>query len=210
MRTTTDPDTRIEKGVEVFREYVGLKLHFNDPFVWHRGFKSRLGDQTLLKRKDAYMFFKVADDIPDREQRIQKFISLFKKDPRAWIGDIYEEAHVDYHKKRMAVLSALKYSFTTDIDKIVTFMEEREINVRDLLVTKDKPPYIIRYESEIPGGIKDETYALIEKAFKFCRPGSGDPLWERRGFMLSKYHYWLEIDMTFLDQQLSKLLATRA
>lgn len=207
MRTSSDPDTRLENAVQVFRDYVGLKLHFNDQFVWHRGFRSRLGRDQLIKRKDAYMFIKTAEEMPDREKRIQVFISAFKKDPKAWIGDIYEEDHQSYHKKRMAVVNSLRYSFSTDIDKIVMFMEERKIDVRGLLASKDKPPYIIRHESDIPGGVKDETYALIEKAFKFCKLGQGDPLWERRSFMYSKYHYWLNIDPEFFDQQLSKLVA---
>ena len=206
MRSAANLNPNLDGAVQTFRDYVGLKLHFNDPFIWHRGFKSRIGEEQLLKRKDAYIFVRMADEIPDREERIQKFISAFKQNPQTWVGEIFEEEQKEYHKKRMSVVNALQYSFRTDIDKIVTLMQDNQIDVRKLLVSKGDVPYLIKNESEIPGGIKDETLALIERAFKFCSTDTIDPLWQRRAFMLGKYHYWLKVKDEFLDQQLSKLV----
>ena len=207
MRSAANFNSNLDSPLQTFRDYVGLKLHFNDPFIWNRNFKSRIGEEQLLKRRDAYMFIKLSEEIPDREERIQRLISAFKKNPATWVGEVFEEDHKDFHKKRMAVVSSLQYSLRSDIDKLVTFMDEHSIDVRKLLVSKGNVPYIIKNEADIPGGIKDETLALIEKAFKFCSNDTIDPLWQRRAFMLTKYHYWLNVKDEFLDQQLSKLVA---
>ena len=207
MRTTQGSVSDLEEAVVTFRDYVGLKLHFSDNLIWRRDMKLKLGQAQLLKRKDAYVFLQMNEQEPNREDRIQRLISLFKRDKNAWSGTIFEEDNIRFHKARMSVARGLKHVVRTDIDRLVMFMDENKIDVRKLLLTDGQKPYIISHEHDILGGITDETLALINRGFKFCDQETIDPLWEERAFMLNKYGYCIEVDSEFLKQQFNKLIA---
>jgi hypothetical protein len=86
-------------------------------------------------------------------------------------------------------------------------MQEQKIGIKQLFASDDQSPLIIRNQSDIIGGIKDETLALLERAFRFCRRSpTTDMLWERRSFMLTKYQYLVNIDADQYRQQLDKLI----
>ena len=167
-----------------------------------------LGEEQLLKRRDAFYFMQLAEQ-HDREKIIQMFVSMFKRKRDSWIGEVLEEENVEYHKKRMSVINSLKYVVRTDIERLVLFMNERQIDVRTLLLSDGQSPYIVTHQTDIIGGITDETLALIERAFKFCRQPTMDPLWEERKFMLGKYSSWIEVDGEFLKQQLNRLVEAK-
>jgi len=168
----------------------------------------KLGEDQLLKRKDAFYFMQLAEQ-HDRETIIQMLVSMFKRKREAWIGEILEEENVAYHKSRMAIIKSLKHVVRMDIERIVLFMEEHKVDVRRLLLSDGQTPYIVTHQSDIIGGVTDETLALIEKAFKFCSHESIDPLWEERRFMLTKYASWIEVDGVFLKQQLNRLVEAK-
>ncbi len=191
--------------LRTFQDYVGLKLHFNGELNWKRHMVLSLKEEQLLKRKDAYYFIQLAEQ-HDREAIIQMLVSMFKRKRESWIGEILEEENVAHHKKRMAVVNSLKYVVRMDIERLVLFMEEREINVRKLLMSDGQSPYIVTHQSDIIGGVTDETLALIDRGFKFCSQPTIDPLWEERKFMLGKYGSWLDVDSEFLKQQLNRLV----
>lgn len=207
MRATQSSESNLSDAVRTFQDYVGIKLHFNDHMIWKRDTVLRLKEEQLLKRKDAYIFLRLNEQVPEREDRIQRLISMFKKNKSAWSGSIFEEEYVLHHKRRMSVISAIKHAFRTDIDRLVMFMEESKIDVRKLLLSDGQKPYIISHEHEILGGITDETLALINRGFKFCNQETIDPLWEERSFMLNKYGYCIDVDISFLKQQYNKLTA---
>lgn len=206
MRSTTKLDTNLEDAVNAFQDYVGLKLHFTEDLVWKKDMRLKLKQEQLLKRKDAYVFLKFVEEVPDRNERQQRLISMFKYNPSAWSGSIFEEETLVRHKARMNVISAIKHVVRTDTDRLVMFMEERKINVRTLLLNDGQSPYIVQHGSDILGGVTDETLALIDRGFKFTKQETFDPLWEERSFMLHKYGYCIDVDGEFLKQQFNKLV----
>ena len=206
MRSTTKLDTNLDDAVTAFQDYVGLKLHFNEDLVWKKDMRLKLKQEQLLKRKDAYVFLKFVEEVPDRNERQQRLITMFKNNRSAWSGAIFEDETLALHKKRMSVVSAIKHVVRTDINRLVMFMEERKINVRTLLLNDGQSPYIVHHGSDILGGVTDETLALIDRGFKFTKQETFDPLWEERSFMLHKYGYCIEVDGEFLKQQFNKLV----
>lgn len=206
MRTGTDSDAVLR----TLQDYVGLKLHFTGDLVFRRDMKFRFDESTLMKRKDAFMFYAMVDKEPDREVRLQRLISGFKMNPKMWIGEIEDMELKEYHKQRMRIIGALKYSFRTDVERIVRYMEENKVGVRELLrADNGMAPHIITHMDEIDGGVTDETLSLLDKAFKYTKFDASDPLWEDKRFMISKYHYWLDIEGEFLKQQLSKIIEAK-
>jgi hypothetical protein len=191
-----------------FRDYIGLKVHFSEDMIWNRNMGKRLSEETLMSRKDYQFFQRLSYQIPDREERIQYFISCFLNDPDAWIGEMLDQEKMHAHKQRMRVVNALDYHFRSDVDNIVNFMYERKINVRELLLTDGQAPLIIREWPNILGGVTEETLALLDTGFKYCAQESSDPLWRQKSFLIAKYKYLLQLDnINLLKVQYQKLAA---
>lgn len=208
MYPEANQNSFLSEPLRLFQDYVGLKLHFGGELIWKKSMVLRIGEDQLLKRKDAYCFFQLSEQY-DRETVIQMLISLFVRKRTAWIGEIFEEESVAFHKKRMAVIGSLKYAVRMDIERLVLFMAERKIDVRKLLLSDGQSPYIVTHQSDIIGGIHDETLALLNRAFKFCSQETIDPLWEERRLMLDKYSYWIDVDVEFLKHQCSMLVEAK-
>ena len=207
MRRDASSRSDLSAATAAFRNYIGLKLHFNDHIVWNRNQHSKIGQEALLKRKDAFLFMRLVDNFPKQDDQIERMVTLFKNNPSAWIGDLFTEETKELHRRRMAIVNSLSYSFTNDIDKIVDLMLQCSMSVKDLLKSKDnKVPGLIYMEPDIIGGIKDETLALLDKATGYCRQETNDPLWNQRSFILGKYKYWLHLKEGKLEEGISKLV----
>lgn len=159
-----------------------------------------------MSRKDAFVFFDLADRF-SREENIQIWISLFKQNQKGQCGNVLEEEYKEYHKDRLRIINSIKYSFRTDIERLKMFMLDNKIDVKTLLKSDGQSPYIITNESDIIGGVTDETLALLDRAFKFTEQETIDPLWDQRKFSLRKYGYLVEIDKAFYHEQLGILIS---
>lgn len=209
MCAETVQDSLLSAPVRAFQDYVGIKLHFNGDLNWHPGMTLRIKEEQLIRRNDAYVFVSLAEKY-NREQIIQMLVSMFKRKRESWIGEILEDENVAFHKSRMAVINSLKYVIRMDIERILLFMDERKINVRTLLMSDGQSPYIVTNQTDIIGGVTDETLALLDRAFKFCSQETIDPLWEEKKFTLSKYSSWIDVDSKFLKQQLNRLVEAQS
>lgn len=194
-----------------FRDYVGLKVHFNEDMIWNRNMGKRLTEETLCGRRDYQFFQRLAYQIPDREERIQYFISCFLNDPNSWIGEMLDQEKMHVHKQRMRTVNALDYHFRNDVDNIINFMYDYKISVRELLLTDGQAPRIIRELPNVIGGVTEETLALLDIGFKYCNQVSSDPLWHQKSFLIAKYKYLLKLDNpNLLKVQYQKLAAVEA
>lgn len=207
MRSRAPSDVVLSDALRAFKDYVGLKLHFNSDFIFRRDMQlSRINESALMKRKDAFMFYSLVERTEDRETRLQMLISGFRMNPKLWIGEIDDQELKVFHKNRMRVIGALKHSFRTDVDRIVRFMEEENITAKKLFRSNGQMPLIIDSLDRIDGGVTDETLSLLDKGFKFTSQNDDDPFWTDRKLSISKYHHWIEVDGDFLKQQLSRVL----
>lgn len=201
-----------EKTLQTFKDYISLKLHFSDEsFMFNQDSKmSKIDMTTLMKRKDIKFFVKLTENNRTRKERMELLISLFLKNQNAWIGEIFEDELKDFHSARLAKTKALKHTFEKDTKNILEYMTENKKTIKELLLTNNDVPDIIKNRSKIVGGISDETLALLDKAFKFCRQKTDNPLWRQRSFSIAKYKHFLEIDKDFYISVLEKLAATNA
>lgn len=207
MRSRAPSDVVLSDALRAFKDYVGLKLHFNSDFIFRRDMQlNRINETALMKRKDAFMFYSLVERTEDRETRLQMLISGFRMNPKLWIGEIDDQELKAFHKNRMRIMGALKYSFRTDVDRIVRFMEEENITAKKLFKTDGKQPLLIACLDQIDGGVTDETLSLLDKGFKFTNQTDDDPFWQERKLSISKYHHWIDVEGEFLKQQLSRVL----
>lgn len=171
----------------------------------------RLTEETLFGRKDYQFFQRLTYQIPDREERVQYFISCFLNDQNSWIGEMLDQEKMHIHKQRMRTVNALDYHFRNDVDNLINYMLDSKITVRELLLTDGQSPRIIRELPNIMGGVTDETLALLDTGFKYCKQESADPLWRQKSFLTAKYKYLLKLDNpNLLKVQYQKLAAVEA
>lgn len=192
-----------------FRDYVTLKLHFNeDGFTWHPDIGRKISPDALMKRNDSIYFEKLNQKHPDTEDRQNYLISGFVLNKDLWIGEALEKDVVNFHKQRMIRIHSLNHVFASECENIRDFMLESKRSIRDLLkLTDGDRPAIIAERSDILGGVSDETLSILDQAFDFTRQESANPVWCKTRLKLRKYKRFLEVPKTTLIHHLN-LLAT--
>ena len=191
-----------------FRDYVTLKLHFNEEsFIWHPEIGRKIGPDALMKRRDYVYFQKLNQKHPDTEDRQNYLISGFLLNKDLWIGEFLEKEVVNFHKQRMIRIHSLDHIFNSDCENLHDYMLETKSSIRDLLKLVDGDrPAIIANRNEILGGITDETLSILDQAFDYTTQESENPVWGTQRLKLRKYKRFLEVPQTTLIHHL-KLLA---
>lgn len=175
--------------MDTFKEYVGVKLHFNDKnFIYNSPKQlSRYTVDTLKKRRDSSFFIRLArrfDRSP--EDRLQFIVSQFKSDKNAWIGDFFTPSSDEIHNKRMKVINSIGYYVNKDIDDIIDKYHDRSLS--DILkVNLDRP--LIYKDMKL----NDETLIVIDELFPF-EDESYNPLWADNLMMYRKYKHFVPTD----------------
>jgi hypothetical protein len=184
-----------DDGFYVYKDYVGLKTHFNVwKFYWHSEHDYRLSEEAFAKRNDKHFFKRLYNIFPKRNDRLEFLISCFLHDKRMWIGDMFEEELRDLHRARMTKRSALVYTFRNDAENIADFMIEHDLTLKKLLLTNEQRPLILKHRHQILGGVSEETLALFDKFFGFTRQVTANPLWEEERLRYHKYNHLIEIE----------------
>lgn len=183
-----------------------MKLHFSGDLVYSQRLADalKLGQETLMKRRDSHLFRRLSQT-GTREQVLEQMISLFLKNPKAWVGTAFEETQQQFHKQRMRALSSLSYLLRKDVEKIRSHLVEKDLSIGAVFKPVDgKTPVVAT--NQIPGGIQDETLALLHRLFRFCDLESNDPLWERRRRILDKYSKCLQYDVDAIERAVCSLV----
>lgn len=182
-------------GFHVYKDYVGLKTHFNVwKFYWKSDYDYHLSESAFTKRHDKHFFERLFKIFPKRNDRLEFLISCFLHNKRMWIGDMFEEDLRDLHRARMVKRGALVYTLRNDAENISDFMTERNLTLKKLLLTDGQRPLILKYRRQILGGVSEETLALFDKFFGFTQQVTPNPLWEEERLRYHKYNHLLRIE----------------
>lgn len=185
---------------ETYREYVGVKLHFNDSkFIYQNPNQfSRLKPEQLNKRNDREWFFRLANMFNNNPQeRLEYIVTQFKENKDAWIGDFFLDAAEKRHNLRMKTIQSFDYYINKDIDDIIIKYDDRDLE-SIIKVNSDRP--VVYKEMNL----KDETLCILDKLFVF-EDNSFNPLWEHKLFMCRKYTHFLNLNNNKLSSIEEKL-----
>lgn len=176
--------------LQAFKDYVGIKLHFQGDFVWRPDMGGRLTEGTLTKRKDAHFFYSIPREYDGRQDFQEMLVSGFMWDRKFYIADRRSSELKDFHNDRMRRFASLYHTFESELDSIIEYAVDNRIRIGDLLdVTKR--PAIIADARKIRGGVSSETMAVLDHYFGFCTDArSSDPLWAEKAFLISRYKYF--------------------
>ena len=187
----------IVHGFDVYRSYLGMKLHFTKPnydFFECNG-KGRAKESTYQQRNDFYFFETLARKYTDQE--IKEFmLACFVEasDPtKVWIGDI-KSAGKDRWLVWTKRQQSLAYIVKQDLDSVVKHMEASSYSFNNLFETMGGHPPLLRLY--IKRGISLETLIIMDMVIKFMSNWDKtlvDPLWEQLSFKIKNYRPFLSI-----------------
>lgn len=182
-----------ENVVDAFRDYVGIKLHFNNKqYTFSPGGLRKLTADTVMKRKDIEQIIKFSKIFNKRDERIQYLISMFKNNPDLWIGEMGSVDLNKMHNHRMGTIMALDYNFSSDCELIKSYMKQHQVSLSEILVANNDRPLLIKCTDF--RSLNDETLAIIQKFIDYCSQETKNPMWEKKSLMIKKYSTLINVN----------------
>lgn len=185
-------DLSTDDVLNVFKMYVGLKLHFNsEKYVYDDGFgHEKINAHSMDKRKDIDMFIRVADEYHYKKDELKStMISLFKQNKEMWIGEVLQKNKQKIHKERLSVIMNLSEHIKNDISDLEYFLNVNKLSLKDVLFFKDDRPLIVKKLK-----LSDEFLALLDYYIPYLDQETENPLWKKRSYSLRKYKYLINIE----------------
>lgn len=193
---------------ETYKEYVGLKLHFNEwDFIWRPEHEYRMSTDAWVKRNDKAFFSRLSVVKPKRDERVEFLISAFMKNRQTWIGEIFDEEIEESHRVRMSHRRALMYNFRVDCENIQDHLQANGMRLVELLRVGTSQPRI--FEERVDGGVTEETLSIFDWFFNYSRQETNNLLWEENRLKICKYKYTLGLQeyASSLKSHIDTLLA---
>lgn len=192
-------------GYEIFCQYQAIKLHFNSDTYCYFKYNGHVSTKPegFEKRKDKYMFHKLARQLKDDEV-VGYFVSGFLLNPKAWIEYFLEpharETYMAWRKKR----ESLSYVFEQDIIKIVEELDKRDLGIASMFKIPDDHTFPVIWVMMNHGDIQFETITILHGLTgvldmwdkHYGKDGtSSDYIYEKTSRLIRKYEPFLGIDV---------------
>lgn len=151
-------------GYECYSLYNSLKLHFNSEkfdFFKYQG-KSRVTVNTFEKRKDKYLFHKLAKKYHD-DDMIDFLVSNMTRNHSVWVGDLLDDSSDVVYKDHIKVKQSLGYIFQNECENLFGSCEDPNV----LLKTDGQYPKLL--SKTMQGEIHAETLIILNDLLGFFR-----------------------------------------
>ena len=118
-------------GFDVFKVYLGVKLHFTTSYnyiLYEGNVNCKL--ETFTKRNDRYFFHKLSKQYGQNDI-LDFFVANFSSDSKGWIGNLLQkdgrDVYLDYKKRK----EAFAYHFRNDCLSINTDFNKHNLSFDD-------------------------------------------------------------------------------
>lgn len=196
-------------GFDVYRQYLAMKQHFsNEKFDYFQyDGKVKVNEKTYQNRADFWYFETVARKFNPKQMEQYMLATFVDSDnpSKVWIGDIKKNgpSNLANWQKRQ---QSLHYLVSQDLDKLVEYMEEHNLQFNDLFnPTKHHPPLLKLY---LKKQIYTETMIVLDIVLGYMLQWDKklrDPVWQSISFKIKKYKPFLSIER----EKYKKLLLTK-
>jgi hypothetical protein len=182
-------------GYEVFCTYQAIKLHFTTDTYCFFKYNGHVATKPegFEKRKDKYMFHKLARQLKD-EEVVGFFVAGFLMNQKAWVDYFVEpdakERYLAWRKK----IESLSYIFDQDMGKIEEAIEMREM----LKVRRDGSlPFIwtMMNQKEINFETVVILHGLTGILDLWDQHYSSDYIYQKTSKLIRKYEPFLGLDV---------------
>jgi len=196
-------------GFEAFRLYNALKTHFTSKsydFFKYNG-KTNVSQDTFLKRKDKYSFYKLSRKFSLEE--MQKFyLANFVYGDASWVGEMTGPEGEAAYKKWQKINQSLTYVFENDILGLVGNDAPEQM----LIVKDGQHPTLLR--EVMSGTISVETLCILNDIMNFFpmwdRKISDDIIWPNWRLKSEKYAPFIQYDKVKFKNILKEVVVEHA
>jgi len=178
-------------GIEVYKMYLSLKLHFtSDSFDYFKyGNAAKASPASFDKRPDKYFFVKLSRTFNEVELRDFFVANMVVRD-KVYPATLVREGAENY-SEFVRKMESLSYIFREDVGKLYNLTE----NFDELFKVKGVHPTIVK--SYLGSLITLETLTIFHKLFGFMDhlQINDDIVWKPLKNRVKKYEPFLQIDM---------------
>lgn len=197
-------------GYEVFCQYQAIKLHFTTDSYCYFKYNGKVSTTPtgFEKRKDIYMFHRLARELKD-EDVIPFMVSNFIIKDKTWTKDLLAPSAMETMRKWKEMRADLENSFDRDFTTIVEELDKENLGIHSIFsVRTGRLPVIWIMMNQ--GLIRMETIAILhgmtgmldlwDKAY------SSDYIYEKTSRLIRKYEPFLGVDVAKFKQIAQKHL----
>lgn len=195
-------------GYEIFCTYQAIKLHFTTDSYCYFKYNGRVGTKPegFEKRKDKYMFHRLARQLKDNEVK-GFFVSNFLMKQKAWTQDFLGTEATETYRNWRKKYEALSYIFDQDMGKIV-----ERIQPQLMFKVPDSGEYPVIWTMMNQHEITFETVVILHGLTGMLdlwdKHYSSDYIYEKTSKLIRKYEPFLELDVPKLKEIVKKHLTT--
>jgi len=123
----------IYEGFSAYQTYVAVRNHFKQEsydFFKYKG-KTRVGQDSFLKRNDRYFFAKLQRKLNSNEL-VGFFVANFIHDDSNWSGSLVTENSMTVYNQWMKKIQSLSYTFEQDC---LTLKEAVDNNGKSFIIS---------------------------------------------------------------------------
>lgn len=195
-------------GYEVFCVYQAIKLHFTTDTYCYFKYNGHVGTKPegFEKRKDKYMFHRLARNLRDGEV-IGFFLSNFLMKQKAWTQDFLEPEAKEIYRAWQKKIDSLSYTFDQDIGKI-----KEHIPLSDMFKVPEDGSYPLIWNMMNQGEIQFETVVILHGLTGVLdlwdEKYKTDYIYEKTSKLIRKYEPFLGLDAPKFKGIVQKHLTT--
>lgn len=200
-------------GYEVFCTYQAIKLHFTTDTYCFFKYNGKVATKPagFEKRKDKYMFHRLARNLRD-EEVVGFFVSNFLMKQKAWTQDFLEpeakETYLAWRKK----IDSLSYTFDQDMTKIIEEMDKRDMGIGRMFKPPADGSYPLIWTMMNQGDIEFETMVILHGMTGVLdlwdAKYNSDFIYEKTSKLIRKYEPFLGLDVPKFKKIVQKHLTT--
>jgi len=181
-------------GYAAFALYNSLKLHFTSNsynyFKYHG--KTNVTQDTFLKRKDKYSFYKLSRKF-DIDELKDYLVCNFVFGKSSWVGEMLSQDGEEIYKKWTKTNQSLTYVFENDISKLLD-----SVDAPDDLFIIQSGSYPKMLSSVMEEDITLETFVILNSIMNFYpmfdKKIDDDIIWPNLKLKCEKYEPFLNYD----------------
>lgn len=156
-------------GFDVFKVYLGVKLHFTTDTYDYIKYEGKVNCKldTFTKRNDRYFFHKLSKQYGQNEI-LDFFVANFANDSKGWIGNLLQkdgkDVYLDFRKRK----EAFAYHFRGDLVRISNDFSSNSLSFDDGFVCNNgQHPRLLRLL--IQKKASQQTFIVLDHFLSFSK-----------------------------------------
>jgi hypothetical protein len=187
----------IYEGFAAYQTYVAVRNHFKQDsydYFKYNG-KTRVGQDSFLKRSDRYFFAKLQRKLSSSEL-VGFFVANFINDDSNWSGSLVTENSMTVYNQWMKKIQSLSYTFQQDCLTLKEAVDNNGKSFDNLFITEGNHPLLLKMY--LGKRIHLETMVIIDQILHYSKRWSkdldDDIIWSNVKRQIDKYSSFVQVD----------------